>query len=86
MFASGLPGYTASYNNLKCTVKIKVKQTYISTSSTFCDFELEDGNLIINNDWFTVWTAGNNELGGVHLDGGRVVPNGENKVLIPSAL
>lgn len=54
-------------------------------SPTLCNFEFEDGNLIINNDWFTVWTARDDKLGGVHWDGCRVEPNGKNKVLIRSA-
>lgn len=61
-------------------------QTYISANSTFVNFKLEYGNLVINNDGFAVGTAYNNKLGGVHRDGCRVVANGEDKVFICSAL
>lgn len=59
-------------------------QTYISANSTFVNFKLEYGNLVINKDRFAVGTALNNKLGGVDRDRCRVVTNGEDQVPICS--
>lgn len=66
--------------------RTNVDQTYISTSSTACDFELEDGNSRIYEDWPTFRMPRNKKFGGVHWDGRTVVFNAENKVLILRAL
>lgn len=50
-------------------------------NSTFCNFELKDGNFVI--DKFTVCTPitpSNNKLGGVHRDGCSVGTNGKQSV------
>lgn len=55
--------------------------TYISMNSTFCNFELNDGNFVI--DKFTVCTPitpSKNKLGGFHRDGCSVGTNGKQSV------
>lgn len=61
------------------------RSTYINTYSTFCNFKLKDSNLVINKDWFTV-TPRNNEIGGVHGYGCRIVADCKDKLIIRSAL
>lgn len=60
--------------------------TYVRMGSTFCNFELKDGDLVVNNGWFTPWISRNNQSGRIHRDGCRVVPNGKYKMLIHCAL
>lgn len=86
-----LQNLNIAYQNIllalcKKSASLKSRTTYIRTSSTFCNFELEDGNVVINNDWFAVLKSRNNKLFGVHVDVCSVGANGEHKVLIPSAL
>lgn len=71
--------------NRLCTSQ-NVDQTYVSTSSTACSFELVDGNSRIYKDWPTFGMPRNKEFVGVHWDGCTVVLNAENKVVIWRAL